>query len=277
MTALAIRSVAPFLLLAATACGGGNTAPQGGNTAPGDDRTAKTAALETSANLLQSKAPLDEISLYLSGFHAAKDDPGMQMESHHYCDQVNEEFAQCILYDGNTADARIHGLEYIISERLYGTLPAAERAYWHPHNYEILSGTLRLPGVPDAAEKEAMRQKMNSYGKTWHVWMTGMHGAQPDPLPVGPPHLAWSFNHDGEARPEMIESRDSRMKLDTTGARQQRADLSAMARPQGGVDAMAGAFGPPEPAAEGVRDTGDAATRAVPVTTLQPRTGSAPR
>jgi hypothetical protein len=53
------------------------------------------------------------------------------MESHHYCDQVNEDFAQCALYDGNTAEARLHG-EYIISEKLYATLPADERPYWHP-------------------------------------------------------------------------------------------------------------------------------------------------
>src|SRR3712207_3247721 len=41
----------------AAACGGGNTPPSGGETAPGVDRTAKTAALETGANLMQDKAP----------------------------------------------------------------------------------------------------------------------------------------------------------------------------------------------------------------------------
>src|SRR5690606_28219292 len=102
-------------------CGGGNTTPQGGETAPGAGRTGATAALETSADLLQSTGPVDEISMYLNGFHPSKNDPSIQMESHHYCDQVNEEFAQCVLYDGNTGDARLHGIEYIISERLYDT------------------------------------------------------------------------------------------------------------------------------------------------------------
>jgi hypothetical protein len=40
---------------------------------------------------------------------------------------------------------------------------------------------------------------MNSYGKTWHTWMTGTHNQQADPLPFGPPDLQWSFNRDGEA------------------------------------------------------------------------------
>jgi hypothetical protein len=214
---------------------------------------------------MQDKTPVNQISMYLDGFHAAKDDPAMQMESHHYCDQVNEDFAQCVLYDGNTGDARLHGVEYIISEKIYADLPAEERAYWHPHNYEILSGTLRMPGLPDAAEKEALKGKMNSYGKTWHFWKTGVHGAPPDALPLGPPHLAWSFNRDGEAKPEMIEARDRRMGFDSADERQDRADLVELARPQGGVDALAASFpgGKPIP---GVTDNGDAAARPVPTT-----------
>ena len=245
------------------ACGGGNTSPQGGTTAPGADPTAKTSALETGASLMQAKAPVDKIAMYLDGFHASKDDPNMQMEAHHYCNQVNEDFAQCVLFDGNTDEARLMGIEYIIAETLYNTLPTEEKAYWHPHNYEVLSGTLRMPGLPDAAEKEALKTKINSYGKTWHTWMTGIHNHKADPLPFGPPHLQWSFNRDGEANPEMIEARDRRMKLDSTRARQERQDLVPLAKPQGGVDAMAGLFPNAKPI-PGVTDNGDAASRPVP-------------
>ena len=133
--------------------------------------------------------------------------------------------AQCVLFDGNTAEARMMGVEYIISEKLYTTLPAEEKAYWHPHNYEILSGQLRMPGLPDVAEKEALKGKINSYGKTWHTWMTGMHGKQGDPLPFGPPHLQWSFNKDGEDAPGMVADRDKRMDFNTADERSDRADL----------------------------------------------------
>ncbi|HEV3486864.1 MAG TPA: OBAP family protein, partial [Vicinamibacterales bacterium] len=245
------------------ACGGRNSPPQGESTAAGTDRSPKTAALESGANLLQSKAPLEQISMYLNGFHPTKADPSLQMESHHYCDQVNEDFAQCVLYDGNTAQARLHGIEYIISERLYATLPADEKPYWHPHNYEILSGTLRMPGLPDVAEKEAMKTKMNSYGKTWHVWMTGVHGRTADELPLGPAHLAWSFNRDGEANPEMIAARDTRMELDTANARARRSDFVPLARPQGGVAALAEHFSKAQPV-PGVTDNGDPSTTPVP-------------
>jgi hypothetical protein len=213
--------------------------------------------------VLQAKAPVEKIAMYLNGFHVSKDDPKMQMEAHHYCNQANEDLTQCVLYDGNTAEARLTGIEYIISEKIYNTLPAGEKAYWHPHNYEVLSGTLRMPGLPDAVEKEALKTKVNSYGKTWHTWMTGVHDRQPDPLPFGPPHLQWSFNRDGEANPAMVQARDQRMNLNSTEARQGRHDLVQLARPQGGVDAMAAVFPGATPLA-GVTDNGDAASRPVP-------------
>jgi hypothetical protein len=257
------------VLLVTGSCGGGDTAPAGEQTAPGAERTPKTAALEGGATMMQAKAPVDQIAMYLVGFHPSKAEPHMQMESHHYCDQVNEDFAQCVLYDGNTRSARLHGVEFIISEKLYGTLPDEEKPFWHPHNYEILSGQLRMPGLPDAAEREALETKMNSYGKTWHVWKTGLYGEQGDALPFGVPHLAWSFNRDGEATKGMVEARDSRMNLDSAEARRDRAGLAKLARPQAGVDALEHQFPGAGAAPEGVVDNGDTQSRGVPVVTMK--------
>ncbi|HEY0972826.1 MAG TPA: OBAP family protein [Gemmatimonadales bacterium] len=266
----AVLTLASLALGAAAGCGGSDTSPQGGRTAPGAERSTKTAALETGADLMQDGSPVGQISMYLVGFHPSKDDASLQMESHHYCDQVNEDFAQCVLYDGNGDAARMHGIEYIISERLYATLAKEERAYWHPHNYEILSGTLRMPGLPDVAEKEAMQGKVNSYGKTWHVWMTGVHGRPADSLPLGPAHLAWSFNHDGEAYPEMVADRDRRMGLSSSDARADRAELAPLAKPQGGVNAVAELFPNASGAPAGVEDSGISGTEPVPIVTLRP-------
>jgi len=266
-----IRSTIPafglFILVAA--CGGGTSGPPEGSTAAGSAPTAKTTALATGADVMQAKAPVDRIAMYLVGFHPSKEDPSMQMESHHYCTQVNEDFAQCVLFDGNTDSARMHGVEYIISETLYGTLPAEERAYWHPHNYEILSGQLRAPGLPAVAEHEAMKSKLNSYGKTWHVWNTGAPGRPADALPLGPPHLAWSFNHDGEMDPALGQARDQRMSLDTAQERGRREAWAASARPQNGVEALARKFPGARGAPAGVAEAGDPATTAVPVVTMR--------
>jgi hypothetical protein len=209
---------------------------------PGREKSAKTETLEAGAKVLQSNAPIKGYDIYLAGFHPMKDHPEQQMEAHHYCHQMNEDFAQCVLFDGNTRNANMNGVEYIISEKLFDSLPEEEKKYWHPHNGEILSGQLVAPGIPKVAEKSLMKMKMNSYGKTWHFWNTGHQGHSADKLPFGDPMLAWSFNRDGEIMPGLIEQRDQRMGVDSARIRKDRADLQPLAKPQSGVDVLKGKF-----------------------------------
>jgi hypothetical protein len=135
----------------------------------GAGKGAWLATLEQGANLLQDIDPLKGFDVYVVGFHCARDDPDMQMEAHHYCRVVNADFLQCVLFDGNTREANLIGIEYIVSEKVFDTLPEGDRDYWHPHNFELLSGQLVAPGLPDVAEKAFLRLLMNSYGKTWHT------------------------------------------------------------------------------------------------------------
>jgi hypothetical protein len=198
----------------------------------GEKTSAKLQALAAGAKILQSQSPPSQLDAYLVGLHPMKDHPDMQVEAHHYCRQVNEDFAQCALFDGNTADANLNGIEYIISAKLYAQLPEGEKRYWHPHNFEILSGQLSAPGLPDAAEKAFLATKMNSYGKTWHVWNTGHFGKNDaDRLPLGDPELAWSFNRDGEALPGLVQRMEERVGVDVDENRKDRRDLTPEANP----------------------------------------------
>ncbi|WP_199434898.1 OBAP family protein [Qaidamihabitans albus] len=211
--------------------------PAGGGKGPGP------AILEKGADLVQEAAPLRDFDVYVVGFHCAKGEPDTQMEAHHYCRMVNADLLQCVLFDGNTRAANLIGIEYIVSEMLFESLPEAERAYWHPHNYEILSGQLVAPGLPDTAEKAFLELLVNSYGKTWHTWHTGRHDSGPgDPLPMGEPKLMWSFNRDGECAESLRRDRDEAMELDTAAKREQRREFARLARPQHGVDAMRDQF-----------------------------------
>lgn len=225
----------------------------------GAPKTGKTAALETAAGVIQRNTPAEELKIYLSGLHVMKNDPRHQMGAHHFCRQVTEDLAQCAIFDGSGKEANLVGVEYIISEKLFSTLPAAERKFWHPHNYEILSGQLVAPWIPDAAELQLMKEKMNSYGKTWHLWNTGMFGEKGNQVPLGAPELAWSFNRDGELLPGLLEKRDEIQKIDSRGKRKGREGLVGLAHPQQGVSALnrdfpaAGAYPP------GVREAAPAA------------------
>src|SRR4051794_3347541 len=229
-------------------------------TPSGEGRSLWRTTLEAGAALLQDTTPLKDFDIYVVGLHCAKHEPDMQMEAHHFCRQVNQDFLQCVLFDGNTKDANLIGIEYIISARLFATLPAEEREYWHPHNYEILSGQLTAPGLPEAAERAFLKELMNSYGKTWHTWHTGRHDGTPgDRLPLGDPKLMWSFNRDGEADEALRLDFQRAMDADESASRRQRRDLVERAHPQRGVDEMAGEFAGTTPIA-GVTDA-DAAAR----------------
>ena len=205
----------------------------------GEDKGTWTSLLEQGANLLQSATPLHGFDVYVAGFHCAKGEPDFQMEAHHYCRVVNDDFIQCVLFDGNVRTANLIGIEYIVSGRLFDTMPEAEKAAWHPHNFEVLSGQLVAPGLPEAAEKALMKHLLNSYGKTWHTWHTNSTDERPgQSLPLGDPKLMWSFNRDGECDETMRQDRDRAMHLDTDGKRRDRQSLVPLASPQRGVDAM---------------------------------------
>lgn len=191
--------------------------------APGRSETATTKALEVGAAALQNHAPIEAINAYLDGFHVYSGRQAAQMEAHHYCTILNEELIQCVIYDGNVKDAKLMGVEYIVSARLFADLPAAEKALWHSHVHEVRSGQLIAPGIPEIAEKELMKKLVSTYGKTWHTWHTDLDKA----LPLGVPQLMMGFTADGQADAAMVAERDRRFGIDSAARKRQRADIAS--------------------------------------------------
>lgn len=161
------------------------------------------------------------ISTYLDGFHFYSGDKNGQMEAHHYVTVLNEDVMQAVIYDGNTKNARLMGVEYIISERLFKTLPPEEKKLWHSHQYEVKSGSLVAPGLPQVADKALMSKIVNTYGKTWHTW----HTDRDKTLPMGIPALMMGFTGDGQLDPALLADRDRRLGIDTQAIKRERQDL----------------------------------------------------
>lgn len=215
-TALLTICSAIFLLCS---CGGENTASN--VEAPGAGKDAKTKTLEVGADLLQDKTPLKKINAYLDGFHFYNGNIHAQMEAHHYVSQINEDVHQAIIYDGNGEDAKIMGVEYIISEKLFKTLPEEEKKLWHSHHYEVKSGSLIAPGIPEVAEHELMEKLVSTYGKTIHTW----HTDQQQTLPLGSPMIMMGFTQDGQINPQLLAERDKRFNISTAQKKKNRADI----------------------------------------------------
>ena len=131
-----------------------------------------------------------------------------------------QDVRQCLLYDSPEANARIIGVEYMITPRLYEKLDPDERKLWHSHVFEVKSGMAFMPtptGVPQAAwelaETKEMEQIIPLYGKTYHFWQVD----RGDELPLGQPQLMMSFTE--ETKPsnwkELLKQRDEKFHVDT--------------------------------------------------------------
>jgi hypothetical protein len=197
--------------------------------APGAERTTKTKILEAGAELLQHEAPLRAIHAHVCGFHFYNGELDRQVIAHHYCSHLSEEVLQCIIYDSDKPDARLIGIEYIISAKLFESLPEEEKKLWHSHVHEVKSGELIAPRLPDVAEKELMKELIGTYGKTWHTWQVD----RGDKLPLGIPQLMMGFTADGQVNPKLLSDRDKGYGVDSTDKRENRADIASPAILQG--------------------------------------------
>jgi hypothetical protein len=166
--------------------------------------------------------PLNRFHAWLCAYHLPKNDGKTVIETQHYCAPLGDkgEVYQCIIFDKTDQGAKILGVEYIISHRLYLGLSVEEKKYYHPHTYEVTSGLLLAPGLKPDEELELMGRLLLTWGKTWHTW--------PDPatdLPMGPPLLMWSATADGQVPARMLADRDKKMKFDINAIRKQRSKL----------------------------------------------------
>jgi hypothetical protein len=155
-------------------------------------------------------APLGNHHLHFCGIHCAKKDPRIQIITQHYCGMVGKDMHQCLLYDSVGKNARLLGVEYIISDETFRKLPDVEKRYWHPHTYEVLGGGLIAPGMKPDDEMAFMKGLLLTWGKTWHTW--------PDPttpVPMGEPMLMWSLTGEGQDDPKVIAARDKEFGVKT--------------------------------------------------------------
>eukprot|EP01027_Heterolobosea_sp_BB2_P002053 GEZU01003091.1.p2 GENE.GEZU01003091.1~~GEZU01003091.1.p2 ORF type:complete len:260 (+),score=58.52 GEZU01003091.1:71-781(+) len=192
--------------------------------APGEPKSMKNKILEAGAGLMQNFTPVKQIHQHVCGLHFYSGDLNRQVIAHHYCSHLNEDLHQCVIYDGMGPHAKLIGVEYIITAKLFEQLPEEEKKYWHSHRYEVKGGIISLPGLPSMAEKQVMKHLVNTYGKTWHFWQVD----RGDPLPYGIPQLMMSFTQDGQAKEELMKLRDLEANTTQEQSKKQREDIEAL-------------------------------------------------
>jgi hypothetical protein len=193
----------------------------------GQSQAAPHGAIEDNS----SPSPMAGPHAHFCGIHVAKNNPGFQLIAQHYCTahtghDHGDGLFQCLLFDSPDRNAKLLGVEYIVSDEQYKSLPADEKKYWHPHTYEVLAGGLIAPEMSAAEEMKFMRQILTTWGKTWHTW--------PDPrtaVPVGEPLLIWSLTADGQADEKVVAARDKEFGVSTAEIRERRGRDIGLAVP----------------------------------------------
>jgi len=203
------------------------TPASAGGAPPGQPTTVASKVLDMGAAAMQSLQPVKQVKQHVCTFALYAHDPKRQLETHHYVSRLNQDFLQCAVYDSDAADARLIGVEYIVSRKVFDTLPAEEQRLWHSHAHEITAELWASPRVPGMLEKPELDHLASTLGKFWCTWQVD----RGDRLPLGAPALMVSPQADPAAtmRPGLVRRRDDRYGFSTEELRVGRADVEAPA------------------------------------------------
>lgn len=147
------------------------------------------AAAHPSGDNDHAKGPIGELMrcpLAFAGVHLMKDDPSISRIAYHFCKPVSADLNQCVLYDGTGPDARLIGVEYLVSDTVYRSMPDDEKALWHDHKFEVDTGLLKSLSQTGETEKKTLAHVRTMWGKVYHTWVDGTT------YPRGPTKLFWS-------------------------------------------------------------------------------------
>lgn len=211
-----LMNIVPILTRLLALAAGATTLPFAAQTPPATHEPHGTATEPTLRG-----GPIPAIHAHVCGFHFYSGDLKRAVRVDHYCSHLNAEVLQCVIYDSDEKNARLIGIEYIISEALFKQLPAEEKKLWHSHRYEVTSGLLLAPDLAGAAEEKLMKELVSTYGKTWHLWQVD----RGDTLPLGLPKLMMGFTADDQLDPAIVATRDRALGIDSARARSAHARI----------------------------------------------------
>jgi hypothetical protein len=130
--------------------------------------------------------PVDGYNLPQGHLNAVRhnfDDPSLRVE--HFCKPHDTVMMVCQLYDSNSANATLIGIEYIITQQQYDSLPNREKPYWHAHREELRPERAdpMMPELTPEQTQAEMAKLHPTWGKVIITWIPS------DDMPSFPPQV----------------------------------------------------------------------------------------
>jgi Protein of unknown function (DUF1264) len=111
------------------------------------------------------------------------DDPTLRVW--HFCKPNDKIMMICQLYDSNSPNSTLIGVEYMITADAYKNLPDREKPNWHYHKEEFAPNRAdpKLPQLNEQQQNATLKKLEESYGKVIITWNPN------DKAPVFPPQV----------------------------------------------------------------------------------------
>jgi hypothetical protein len=150
--------------------------------------SSSAAVAQTSANGTNTAAAANNTAGPVGGFtgyatvkNHVYDAP--LLDVHIYCGTASGGIlASCLVFDGNSTNATLIGIEYIISDKQYASLPDREKPNWTPVSEEARSD-LRFPNLTPQQIQGFFKYLEGAYTKLIITW------DPKDNLPLYPPQI----------------------------------------------------------------------------------------
>jgi Protein of unknown function (DUF1264) len=109
------------------------------------------------------------------------DDPTLRVW--HFCKPNDKIMMVCQLYDSNSPNATLIGVEYMITADEYKNLPDREKPNWHYHKEEFAPNRAdpKLPQLSEQQQNATLKKLEESFGKVIITWNPN------DKAPIFPP------------------------------------------------------------------------------------------
>ena len=111
------------------------------------------------------------------------DDPTLRVW--HFCKPNDKIMMVCQLYDSNSPNATLIGVEYMIIANAYRNIPDRDKPNWHYHKEEFAPNRAdpKLPMLSEQQQNATMKTLAESYGKIIITWNPN------DKAPIFPPQV----------------------------------------------------------------------------------------
>jgi hypothetical protein len=111
------------------------------------------------------------------------DDPTLRVW--HYCKPNDKILMVCQLYDSNSPNATLMGVEYMITADAYNNLPEREKPNWHYHKEEFAPNRAdpKFPQLSEQQQNATLKGLEETYGKVIITWNPN------DKAPLFPPQI----------------------------------------------------------------------------------------